>query len=99
MKLLATLSAGLLFLILGAATRAHSQEQKEEAKPGEAHPGAVAPRPESRPEMAAPAPRQEAAPPRGEPRPQAEPARPAAPNPREERAPQARPAPEPAARP
>lgn len=75
MKLLATVSAGLLFLILGVATFSYSQEQKEEAKPAP-HAGAVAPR-------------QEAAP-KAEPRPQAEPARPA-PTAREERAPEARP--------
>ena len=77
MKLLATISAGLLFLILGVATFSYSQEPKEEAKPGEAHPGATAPRQEAAPKPAA--------------RPQAEPARPPAPNTHEERAPEAHP--------
>ena len=80
MKLLATLSAGLLFLILGFATIAHSQEPKsDEAKPEEAHPGAQAPRPQ-------------AAPPRPEVHPQAEPAHPPAPH--EARPPEVRPQPE-----
>ncbi len=77
MKLLATFCTGLLFLVLGVATIGHTQEQKEEAKPEEAHPGAAAPR-------------QEGAPPRPEARPQAEPAGRPAPNNHEERAPEAR---------